>query len=49
MPSHVTTSRAFRPFRWITYAAVACAVSFVVGLASAPYPPVATTPPSCTR
>jgi hypothetical protein len=49
MPSHVTTSRECRPLRWIGYALLACAISFTIGLASAPHPPAATTPPNCTH
>lgn len=46
MPSTVNTSREFRPFRWIGWAAAACLIAYVAGLisaepASAPAPPSA--------
>ncbi|MEU0468263.1 hypothetical protein ABZ215_30035 [Amycolatopsis sp. NPDC006131] len=34
-PSTVNHSREFRPLRWLGWALVGCAVSFVIGLAAA--------------
>ncbi|QUQ72547.1 hypothetical protein [Kutzneria sp. CA-103260] len=49
MPSQVTNSREFRPFRWIGYALLACLVSFVLGMGTEQHnthklPPCASTP-----
>jgi len=54
MPHVVTRTSEFRPFKWIGYAALACAVSFVLGMGTAQHnahetPPCTSSPVPSSR
>ncbi|WP_188316306.1 hypothetical protein [Solihabitans fulvus] len=47
--STVSTSREFRPLRWLGLAALACVISYLVGTVSTTPTVAPQTPPACTR
>jgi hypothetical protein len=48
MPHVITRTNEFRPGRWLSYAALACAISFVLGLGFGQHDAHQSPPSPCT-